>query len=250
MANTQIFDEASALELPFQEVGEGEDRFDALALEAMEALDETPFAENFNPYASNELSPYASGEDGAGVTGVAAFLAGPTLRQGSSGPGVVALQQALAQLGHGSGAPDGRFGPGTTRALRAFQSRSGLTPDGVAGPHTKAALAAAVGGSLIAPSLPAPAPRRSGAALDGRLVVDRHPMLRAHRGTAPDLVLRWNRIDRDGDVNVVVHFHGYSGQAQALRIDRHKEPSSGLDFADPTQPDSTGRTQPTIGVLP
>lgn len=250
MANMQIFDEASALELPFQEAGEAEDRFDALALEAMEALDERPFADNFSPYASNESSPYANGEDGADVAGVEAFLAGPNLRQGSSGPGVVVLQQALAQLGHGTGAPDGRFGPGTARALRAFQSRSGITPDGVAGPRTKAALAAAVGGSLIAPPPPPPAPRRPGSAVGGRLVVDRHPMLRAHRGTAPDLVLRWNRIDRNGDVDVVVHFHGYSAQAQAMRIDRHKESNSGLDFADPTQPGSTRRIQPTIGVLP
>jgi hypothetical protein len=50
-------------------------------------------------------------------------------------------------------------------------------------------------------------------------------MLRNHRGTPPDLILRWSRITQPGDIDVVVHFHGYghAGQKDGVRIDRNKE---------------------------
>jgi N-acetyl-anhydromuramyl-L-alanine amidase AmpD len=59
----------------------------------------------------------------------------PTLREGAAGENVRALQTALT--GHGLAiAADGRWGPITTRAVRAFQRARGLKPDGVAGPAT------------------------------------------------------------------------------------------------------------------
>ena len=56
------------------------------------------------------------------------------LRKGSKGDGVKIMQEAL-----GIGA-DGDFGPGTERALKAWQTANGLTADGVAGPATFAKL--------------------------------------------------------------------------------------------------------------
>ena len=53
-----------------------------------------------------------------------------TLRKGSRGEGVKMMQEAL-----GVGA-DGAFGPGTERALKAWQTANGLTADGIAGPMT------------------------------------------------------------------------------------------------------------------
>jgi putative chitinase len=53
-----------------------------------------------------------------------------TLRKGSKGDGVKMMQEAL-----GIGA-DGAFGPGTERALKAWQTKNGLTADGIAGPNT------------------------------------------------------------------------------------------------------------------
>jgi hypothetical protein len=82
-----------------------------------------------------------------------------------------------------------------------------------------------------------------------RLVVSKHPLIRAHRGSGPDLILRWNEIGGPGQVDVVLHFHGYSGQREAMRIERDKEAHSGLDFSDPKL-GTAGRRQPTIGVLP
>ena len=53
-----------------------------------------------------------------------------TLRKGSKGDGVKMMQEAL-----GVGA-DGSFGPGTERALKAWQTANSLTADGIAGPAT------------------------------------------------------------------------------------------------------------------
>ena len=52
------------------------------------------------------------------------------LRKGSKGEGVKMMQEAL-----GIGA-DGSFGPGTEKALKAWQTKNGLTADGIAGPST------------------------------------------------------------------------------------------------------------------
>ena len=52
------------------------------------------------------------------------------LRKGCRGEGVKMMQEAL-----GVGA-DGAFGPGTERALKAWQTANGLTADGIAGPMT------------------------------------------------------------------------------------------------------------------
>jgi peptidoglycan L-alanyl-D-glutamate endopeptidase CwlK len=64
-----------------------------------------------------------------------------TLRLGSAGPDVAALQDHLRELGFSPGTTDGIFGPSTFEAVIAFQRREGLLPDGIAGPRTAAALA-------------------------------------------------------------------------------------------------------------
>ncbi|HRJ60226.1 MAG TPA: peptidoglycan-binding domain-containing protein, partial [Azospirillaceae bacterium] len=61
-------------------------------------------------------------------------------KQGSSGPGVIALQKALIAKGYDLGAADGIFGAKTVAAVRTFQTAAGLTVDGAVGPVTAAAL--------------------------------------------------------------------------------------------------------------
>jgi peptidoglycan hydrolase-like protein with peptidoglycan-binding domain len=62
------------------------------------------------------------------------------LREGDAGQAVYELQERLYDLNYYSGRVDGRFGPNTAAALRAFQLANGLTADGIAGAATQKAL--------------------------------------------------------------------------------------------------------------
>ncbi len=59
-----------------------------------------------------------------------------TLRKGSTGPEVVALQQILIAKGYFVGVPDGVFGGNTVKAVQDFQRVNGEKADGVVGPGT------------------------------------------------------------------------------------------------------------------
>jgi Putative peptidoglycan binding domain len=78
-----------------------------------------------------------------GVDGVVGSQTWPklivTVRQGSTGNAVRAVQSQLAAHGIGT-AVDGNFGPATNTSVRSFQSARGLTMDGVVGPDTWQAL--------------------------------------------------------------------------------------------------------------
>jgi hypothetical protein len=63
----------------------------------------------------------------------------PELKRGSEGALVVELQKALNKRGAKIWT-DGDFGPGTERAVKAFQRKAGLVPDGRVGPRTWKAL--------------------------------------------------------------------------------------------------------------
>jgi len=68
------------------------------------------------------------------------------------------------------------------------------------------------------------------------------PVLRPHAGTQPDLFLRWNAIPAAAEaIDVVVHLHGFSQQGGDMEL-AEKARRSGLDL--------TGRTRPTLAVLP
>ncbi|WP_019925660.1 D-Ala-D-Ala carboxypeptidase family metallohydrolase [Nocardia sp. BMG111209] len=96
----------------------------------------------------------------------------------------------------------------------------------------------------------APALAAAGGVAPGRRVIQRLPLLRDHRGTPPDLVIKWNAMIAPTAVDVVVHLHGYSDDRQAMRITTDKEPNSGLDFSDPDCRATGGRLTPTLLVLP
>jgi hypothetical protein len=66
----------------------------------------------------------------------------PMLRRGDASIDVWQLQRQLRARGYPV-AVDGRFGPETERAVKAFQNANGLVPDGIVGPKTRAAIAAA-----------------------------------------------------------------------------------------------------------
>lgn len=60
------------------------------------------------------------------------------LRPGeATGPAVKKLQDALRGFDYYTGSSDGKYGSGTTEAVRTFQLRNGIKVDGVAGPVTQ-----------------------------------------------------------------------------------------------------------------
>ena len=63
----------------------------------------------------------------------------PTLKQGSKGSFVVALQYLLNQYGYNL-STDGIFGSGTAKAVQQFQTNNNLTLDGIVGRNTWQAL--------------------------------------------------------------------------------------------------------------
>jgi peptidoglycan hydrolase-like protein with peptidoglycan-binding domain len=64
----------------------------------------------------------------------------PTLEQGAKRVAVRGLQRMLLGRGYDVEEIDGRFGPKTDAAVRAFQSDHGLDVDGIVGPKTWDAL--------------------------------------------------------------------------------------------------------------
>ena len=92
------------------------------------------------------------------ASAVRAVSSAGTLRKGSRGDAVRALQQKLIALGYLSGSADGIFGDSTTRAVMAFQTAQSLSADGAAGSATIAALnrayqgGATGGGTVTAPA--------------------------------------------------------------------------------------------------
>ena len=67
-----------------------------------------------------------------------------TYKRDSKGDQVKQIQARLKELGHYSGVVDGKFGPGTEKAVKAFQAAEHLDADGKVGPKTWAVLFKAV----------------------------------------------------------------------------------------------------------
>jgi pyruvate/2-oxoglutarate dehydrogenase complex dihydrolipoamide acyltransferase (E2) component len=67
-----------------------------------------------------------------------------TYRRGEQGDSVLAIQQALTQLGFDPGDVDGRFGEQTEQAVIAFQNSAELTADGIVGAATLEAMTQAL----------------------------------------------------------------------------------------------------------
>src|SRR5579871_4060552 len=77
-----------------------------------------------------------------------------TVRQGSKGPQVQALQQKLQAAGLDPGPVDGDFGPQTKKAVVQYQKLHGQDPNGVVGQQTWASL----NGDTYHPGPASPAP--------------------------------------------------------------------------------------------
>jgi peptidoglycan hydrolase-like protein with peptidoglycan-binding domain len=77
----------------------------------------------------------------------------PLVKKGATGTAVTGLQKGLRTFGGAGsptdpGAPDGKFGPKTEAAVKAYQTAQGLTADGVVGDRTWWNPAGAAGATL------------------------------------------------------------------------------------------------------
>jgi peptidoglycan hydrolase-like protein with peptidoglycan-binding domain len=95
----------------------------------------------------------------------------PTLRQGEQGSAVADMQRRLTDRGYDLGDVDGKFGPKTRSAVRAFQSDQGLKVDGIVGKNTWGALGPSSATPAVAPPGAQPAAPAAPATStgDGRL---------------------------------------------------------------------------------
>ncbi|HEX3535873.1 MAG TPA: hypothetical protein VHU15_03825 [Stellaceae bacterium] len=76
----------------------------------------------------------------------------------------------------------------------------------------------------------------------GEAYLNDTPLLASHRGTQPDLFLRWNAVPAAASaIDVVVFLHGFSQRAGGMQIAEKVAPS-GLDLS--------GRARPTLALLP
>ena len=75
------------------------------------------------------------------LSGMVNLSTDKTLKRGSKGADVMALQICLNALGYDCGTADGIYGAKTITAVKAFQQDNGLAADGIAGPKTLALIA-------------------------------------------------------------------------------------------------------------
>jgi peptidoglycan hydrolase-like protein with peptidoglycan-binding domain len=87
-----------------------------------------------------ELAPPSPGSAGTTTTTTVPGIAHGTVRSGSSGADVSALQSALNAAGY-TLTVDGNAGPATIAALKDYQTKNNLTSDGIAGAATWGLLA-------------------------------------------------------------------------------------------------------------
>ncbi len=94
---------------------------------------------------TNPITAVAATPDGGGYWLLPTIPgASATLKPGSSGPAVLALQQRLSALGYWLGTPDGTYGDATEQAVWALQKAAGISRSGDVDPATQAALAEGV----------------------------------------------------------------------------------------------------------
>ena len=92
-----------------------------------------------------------------------------TLKTGSKGDLVKALQTKLRELGYYTGTIDGDYGSSTASAVKEYQSRNGLTADGVAGEKTLTKLYGSTS-TAAATARPTTAPTTNTAAVQATLL--------------------------------------------------------------------------------
>ncbi len=115
-----------------------------------------------------------------------------TLSQGTRGETVVPLQEGLIDLGFLEGSADGDFGPGTSKAVRAFQEAFNLEATGKADEITRLLIASMAGETIDIEGMN---PETMYAPIMGRTTVDIQPILES------GLLLSYSEMDGEGFIS-------------------------------------------------
>ena len=107
-----------------------------------------------------------------------------TLKIGSSGELVSALQTRLQALGYYTGAIDGQYGSATAEAVKKFQKANGLTADGVAGSQTLEKLYVSGTAVSAATATPKPAATPAPSAATAVVTINAKLLQRGDSGSA------------------------------------------------------------------
>lgn len=111
---------------------------------------------------------------------------------------VEAIQRALVRAGFDPGPVDGKLGPKTLAAVKAFQKAHALLVDGIAGPMTQAALQNYRAPSTVTPSVRAVPSEWMPDAIMKRVIV--HWTAGAHKASALDKAHYHVLIEDDGQL--------------------------------------------------
>lgn len=158
-------------------------------------------------------------------------LSNRSLRQGSRGADVEALQRALDREGLYTDAFDGNYGPATSQAVSDFQRQNGLNPTGQADSRTLETLGFILPGEALAAT---PTPRSFTSDLGTLTQSDLSP-----GDTGPNVVILQRALNRNGAGLSEDGIYG-PGTTQAVRAFQRQERLPDTGVAD-------GRTLQILG---
>ena len=138
---------------------------------------------------------------------------------------IKAMQTALQKAGHDPKGIDGKYGPGTFAAVKAFQTAQGLKADGQAGPNTMKALQKATGGGAA----PAKADAKPSPAATATANANQNAQTAAAGTTGPD-----GNPEVDAQ-QAAASQQGIDGGAQAAAT---SQATAGVDGADQAELDA------------
>lgn len=153
-------------------------------------------------------------------------------------PAVTSLQTALSRLGFDPNGIDGKYGPGTFKAVQNFQKANNLTVDGQAGPNTMKAIKAKLDSEFAASQTPAATQQNSSKEYNMKKAITESveldecgemPGMSRNEGTPVSMNVTLNASGEE-HVQDLIRMMQLAGAPQSAPVaDMHKGPSDDHD---------------------